>query len=46
MLQSQFRPEIPELLNLSDYFLDERIREGRGDRIAIRTADVGKSYTY
>jgi benzoate-CoA ligase family protein len=41
-----FRPEIPEQLNLSDYFLDDRIREGRGDRIAIRTADDDRAYTY
>ena len=31
-----FRP--PEHLNVADYFLDERIREGRGHRIALRTA--------
>jgi benzoate-CoA ligase len=41
-----FRPEIPEQLNLADYFLDDRIREGRGDRIAIRTADDDRAYTY
>ena len=27
----------PESFNISDYFLDDRIREGRGDRIALRT---------
>ncbi len=41
-----FRPEFPEQFNLADYFLDERIREGRGDRVAIRTADDDRSYTY
>ncbi len=41
-----FRPELPEQLNLADYFLDDRVREGRGARLAIRTADDGKSYTY
>jgi benzoate-CoA ligase len=41
-----FRPEFPEQFNLSDYFLDDRIREGRGDRVAIRTADDDRAYTY
>jgi benzoate-CoA ligase family protein len=27
----------PERFNLADYFLDDRIREGRGDRVAIVT---------
>jgi benzoate-CoA ligase family protein len=27
----------PESFNISDYFLDDRIREGRGDRVALRT---------
>jgi benzoate-CoA ligase family protein len=27
----------PESFNISDYFLDDQIREGRGDRIALRT---------
>lgn len=31
-------------LNIADYFLDDRIREGRGDRIAIRTA--ARNFTY
>lgn len=30
-----FRPELPEKLNIADYFLDARIREGRGDQVAI-----------
>lgn len=35
---------LPEQLNIADYFLDARIREGRGDRVALRTA--GRNYTY
>ena len=34
----------PENLNIADYFLDARIREGRGARVAIRT-DAG-NWTY
>ena len=36
--------EPPEHLNIADYFLDDRVREGRGDRIAVRL-DAG-SLTY
>ena len=36
--------EPPEHFNIADYFLDDRVREGRGDRIAVRT-DEG-TYTY
>jgi len=32
--------ELPEFLNIADFFLDDRIREGRGERIALRT-DAG-----
>jgi len=28
---------IPERLNIADWFLGERLREGRGDRVALRT---------
>jgi benzoate-CoA ligase family protein len=28
--------EPPESLNIADYFLDARVREGRGDRVALR----------
>ena len=38
------RPNIPEFVNLADYCLDERIREGRGERQALIT-DAGV-YTY
>ncbi|HLU25588.1 MAG TPA: benzoate-CoA ligase family protein [Longimicrobiales bacterium] len=34
----EFQP--PERFNIADYFLDDRIREGRGGRIALRT-DAG-----
>ncbi|MGH7556192.1 MAG: benzoate-CoA ligase family protein [Gemmatimonadota bacterium] len=34
----------PESFNISDYFLDDRIREGRGERIALRTD--GGEHTY
>src|SRR5690349_13123604 len=43
---ASFRPEFPESFNLADYFLDDRVREGLGDKIAVHTADDGKSYTY
>lgn len=29
--------EPPEQLNLADFLLDDRVREGRGDRVALRT---------
>jgi benzoate-CoA ligase family protein len=38
------RPEIPDHLNIADWFLDARIREGRGDRTALIT-DAGR-WTY
>src|SRR5262245_6752643 len=31
-------------LNLSTHFVDERVREGLGDRVAVRTADRQWSY--
>ena len=34
----------PERFNLADYFLDERIREGRGERVALRLADRELGY--
>ncbi len=37
-------PNIPEFVNLADYCLDARIREGRGDRLALVTDDG--VYTY
>ncbi len=37
-------PNIPELINLADYCLDARIREGRGERRALITDDGVHSY--
>ncbi|HEX5671619.1 MAG TPA: class I adenylate-forming enzyme family protein, partial [Acidimicrobiia bacterium] len=36
--------QAPASLNIADYFLFDRIREGQGDRVAIRTA--GGNLTY
>jgi benzoate-CoA ligase family protein len=35
---------VPEALNIADYFLVDRVREGRGDRVALRLA--GRTVTY
>ncbi|MCZ6506486.1 MAG: benzoate-CoA ligase family protein [Acidobacteria bacterium] len=37
-----FQP--PEIFNIADYFLDQRVREGRGDRIALRLDDRHLTY--
>lgn len=37
-------PKLPETHNLADYYLFDRIREGRGDRTAIRFGD--RAWTY
>src|SRR5690349_1562692 len=37
-----FRP--PERFNLADYLLDERVREGRGERPALHLADRTLTY--
>jgi benzoate-CoA ligase family protein len=34
----------PERFNLADYLLDDRVREGRGERVALRLADRELSY--
>jgi benzoate-CoA ligase family protein len=39
---SAFEP--PESFNIADFLLDERIREGRGSRTALRTDDASLSY--
>lgn len=36
--------QIPSDLNLADYFLFDRLREGKGDNVAIRFGD--RTYTY
>ena len=38
------RPGFPETFNMADYFLDQRVREGLGDKIAVY--DDHGSYTY
>ncbi|HEY7910414.1 MAG TPA: benzoate-CoA ligase family protein [Blastocatellia bacterium] len=38
------RITFPERFNMADYFLDERIKEGRGDRVAVYYED--QKYTY
>jgi acyl-coenzyme A synthetase/AMP-(fatty) acid ligase len=39
-----FPPVFPERFNMADYFLDARLREGRGGRIAVKVGDA--QYTY
>lgn len=36
--------EPPDAFNIADYFLDDRVREGRGDRVALRFGDRSISY--
>jgi len=36
--------EPPEEFNIADWFLDDRLREGRGDRVALRTNE--RNWTY
>ena len=36
--------ELPGRFNIADHFLSERLREGRGDRVALRLADGNVSY--
>jgi benzoate-CoA ligase family protein len=36
--------EPPEEFNIADWFLDARVREGRGDRVALRTDERNWSY--
>lgn len=37
-------PVFPERFNMADYFLDARVREGKGERVAIEVGD--RRYTY
>ena len=37
-------PEFPERFNMADYFLDARVREGKGERTAIRVGE--RAWTY
>ncbi len=41
---SPTRPVFPDAFNLADYFLFDRVREGDGNRVAVRYGDRG--YTY
>lgn len=34
----------PDPFNVSDYFLDDRVREGKGHRVALRTSDGNVTY--
>ena len=38
-------PALPEALNIADRFLDQRIIEGRGDRIALRLEDGDMTFS-
>jgi benzoate-CoA ligase family protein len=38
-------PTFPDAFNLADYFLFDRLREGRGDHVAIRFGDRAWRYT-
>jgi benzoate-CoA ligase family protein len=39
-----FPPEFPERFNMADYFLDARVREGKGARVAVRIGDRTLTY--
>ncbi|HJL20419.1 MAG TPA: benzoate-CoA ligase family protein [Sandaracinaceae bacterium LLY-WYZ-13_1] len=39
-----FPPVFPERFNMADYFLDARVREGKGDRVAVKVGD--RQWTY
>lgn len=39
-----FRPEFPEQFNMADYFLDARVREGKGGDVAILYGDERITY--
>ena len=39
-----FPPVFPERFNIAEYFLDARVREGRGDRIAVKVGDASHTY--
>ena len=35
---------LPDFVNIADAFLSDRLREGRGERIALRMADTSLTY--
>jgi benzoate-CoA ligase len=37
-------PDLPAIFNAAEYFVDRRLREGRGDRIAIECGDQRVTY--
>ena len=39
-----FPPVFPDRFNMADYFLDARIREGKGERVAVKVGD--RAWTY
>lgn len=41
---SELDPALAERLNIADWFLDARVREGAGERIALRLADGELTY--
>jgi benzoate-CoA ligase family protein len=44
MSEHGFPPVFPERFNMADYFLDARIREGRGARTAVKVGDAAWTY--
>ncbi len=44
IIPDEFKDDLPDKMNLADYFLDRHIREGRGDNVAIKFMD--QTYTY
>jgi benzoate-CoA ligase family protein len=44
MSEPSFPPSFPERFQMADYFLDARVREGRGGRAAVQVAD--RTWTY
>ena len=44
IIPDEFKDELPDKINLADYFLDRHVREGRGDNVAIKFMD--QTYTY
>ncbi|MBX3273209.1 MAG: benzoate-CoA ligase family protein [Sandaracinaceae bacterium] len=44
MSEPPFPPVFPERFNMADYFLDARVREGMGDRVAIEVGE--RRWTY
>ncbi len=43
-MRELFDPGLPERLNMADYYLDARVREGRGERAAVKVGD--RTWTY